>query len=68
VITYTSTLKNAAQHKDTLELNSSFQIIGNENESASQQYNYFDSTSAAYLCDISAAANALTAFSPGCAQ
>jgi hypothetical protein len=66
--TFTSTLDNAAQHKDTLELNSSFQIIGNENESASQQYNYFDSTSAAYLCDISAAANALTGFSPGCAQ
>jgi hypothetical protein len=66
--TFTSTLDNAAQHKDTLELNSSFQIIGNENQSASQQYNYFDSTGAAYLCDISAAANALTAFSPGCAQ
>ncbi|MFZ0816776.1 MAG: peptide-N4-asparagine amidase [Candidatus Sulfotelmatobacter sp.] len=67
-ITYTSSLKNTGQHLDTLELNSSFNIIGNMNQSATQQYNSFDSTGAAYDCAISAAANVLTGFSPGCAQ
>jgi hypothetical protein len=67
-ITYTSSLKNTGQHVDTLELNSSFNIIGNMNQSATQQYNSFDSTGAAYDCAISAAANVLTGFSPGCAQ
>jgi hypothetical protein len=67
-ITYTSSLKNAGQHVDTLELNSSFNIIGNMNQSATQQYNSFDSTGAAYDCAISAANNVLTGFSSGCAQ
>jgi Peptide N-acetyl-beta-D-glucosaminyl asparaginase amidase A len=67
-ITHTSSLKNTGQHVDTLELNSSFNIIGNMNQSATQQYNSFDSTGAAYDCAISAAANVLTGFSPGCAQ
>jgi hypothetical protein len=66
-ILYDSTLVNAGQHLDTLELNSSFQIIGNTGQSAAQQYNSYDSTGAAYLCDLSAGANVLTAFSPGCA-
>jgi Peptide N-acetyl-beta-D-glucosaminyl asparaginase amidase A len=67
-ITHTSSLKNTGQHVDTLELNSSFNIIGNMNQSATQQYNSFDSTGAAYDCALSAAANVLTGFSPGCAQ
>ncbi len=66
-ILYDSTLVNAGQHADTLELNSSFQIIGNTGQSAAQQYDSYDSTGAAYLCDLSAAANVLTAFSAGCA-
>jgi hypothetical protein len=67
-ITYTSSLENTGQHVDTLELNSSFDLLGNMGQSSSQQYNSFDSTGAAYNCAISAAANVLTAFSPGCAQ
>jgi len=63
-ITYNSTLINAGQHVDTLDY-----ITGlNSNQSASQQYNSYDSTGAAYDCAISAVANVLTAFSPGCAQ
>jgi len=54
-VTYASSLANAGQHTDTLE-------------SSAQQYNSYDSTGAAYLCDLSAAANVLTGFSPGCAQ
>ena len=68
VILYNSTLENTAQHVDTLEFDSSFNLIGNTGQSSAQQYNSFDSTGAAYLCDISAAANVLTAFSPSCTQ
>jgi peptide N-acetyl-beta-D-glucosaminyl asparaginase amidase A len=68
-IKYNSALVNTGQHRDTLEINSSFTaILGNSGQSASQQYDYFDSTGARYFCDISAIANVLTAFSPGCAQ
>ncbi|MFZ0418256.1 MAG: peptide-N4-asparagine amidase [Candidatus Sulfotelmatobacter sp.] len=63
-ITYTSFLENAGQHVDTLNYNTG----ANSDQSASQQYNYYDSTAAAYDCAISAVANLLTAFSPGCAQ
>jgi len=67
-ITYTSSLENAGQHVDTIEYDSSFNFLGNTGQSASQQYNSYDSTGAAYDCAISAVANVLTAFSPGCAQ
>ena len=67
-ILYNSTLDNAAQHVDTLELDSSFNIIGNTGQSSAQQYNSYDSTGAAYNCDLAAAANLLTSFSSGCTQ
>jgi hypothetical protein len=67
-VTYSSFLQNAGQHGDTLELNSSFNLLGNQGQSSAQQYNHYDSTGAAYDCAISAAANALTAYSPGCSQ
>jgi len=67
-VTYASTLNNTGQHTDTLELNSSFEIVGNTGQTSAQQYNYYDSTGAAYACDLTAAANALTSFTPGCAQ
>ncbi|MGD0162020.1 MAG: peptide-N4-asparagine amidase [Candidatus Sulfotelmatobacter sp.] len=62
--TYSSFLENAGQHVDTLDYNT----FVNSNQSASQQYNSYDSTGAGYNCAISAVANVLTAFSPGCAQ
>jgi hypothetical protein len=62
--TYSSFLENAGQHVDTLDYNT----FVNSNQSASQQYNSYDSTGAAYDCAISAVANVLTGFSPGCAQ
>jgi hypothetical protein len=65
---YFSSLTNSAQHVDTLELDSSFDILGNTGQSGAQQYNYFDSTSVPYFCAIAAANNALTFFSPGCSQ
>ena len=65
---YGSSLSNAAQHTDTLELDSSFNIIGNTDQTGAQQYNFVDSTGAVYSCSLSAAANVLTAFSKGCVQ
>lgn len=67
-LSYGSSLSNAAQHTDTLEFDSSFNIIGNTGQTGAQQYSYVDSTGTAYSCSLSAAANALTAFSSGCAQ
>jgi hypothetical protein len=67
-ITYYSYVLNTGQHTDTLEFDSSGNFIGNTGMTSAQQYNSYDSTGAAYLCDISAAANALTYFSAGCAQ
>ena len=63
-VTYTSNMVNTGQHLDTIDYNTFL----NWNNSSSQQYNYWDSTGAAYICDLAAVANALTSFSPGCAQ
>jgi hypothetical protein len=67
-VIYSSSLLNTGQQADTLEFDSSFNFLGNTGQSSSQQYNYWDSTSAAYVCSIAGAANVLTAVSPGCAQ
>jgi hypothetical protein len=67
-LTYTSSLTNAGQHVDTLEFDSSFNLLGNTGQSSSQQYNYYDSNAVGYDCAISAAANVLTGVSPGCTQ
>ncbi len=67
-VTYFSSLENAGQHLDTLEFDSSFNLLGNSGQSSAQQYNSFDSTGAAYDCAIAAVANVLTAYSPGCKQ
>ena len=64
VVTYTNSLSNTGQHVDTFNYNT----FVNSNQSAAQQYNYYDSTGAAYLCDLTAAANVLTYFSSQCAQ
>ena len=63
---YSSFLLNTAQHKDTLELDSSFNILGNTGQSSAQQYNYFDSRGARYSSELTAAANILTSFSNDC--
>jgi len=64
VVTYTNSLSNTGQHVDTVNYNT----FVNSNQSSAQQYNYYDSTGAAYLCDLTAAANVLTYFSSQCAQ
>jgi len=59
---------NTSQRQDTLEFDSSFNLIGNINQSASQTYNQQDSPGVNYFCVIAAASNALTSFTPGCSQ
>ena len=61
---YSSFQSNTGTHEDTVDFNTSL----NSNQSASQQYFSWDSTSKPYFCAISAKANLLTAFSPGCAK
>jgi hypothetical protein len=68
ILTYTSLLTNAANHQDTLEFDSNFNLIGNINQSASQLFNDTDSTGTNQVCIITAAANVLTSFSPTCVQ
>jgi len=65
---FSSSMVNTAQHQDTLEFDSSFNLLGNTGQSAAQQYNYSNSGGINYECDLTAAANVLTAFSPTCAQ
>jgi len=55
---------NTGRHVDTVD----FTTFLNSNQSAEQQYFSWDSDSAPYFCSISAKANLLTAFSPGCAK
>jgi hypothetical protein len=66
--TFTGSLSNAGQHVDTLEFDSGGNFLGNSGQSSAQQYNSFDSTGNSYDCSLTAVANALTAFSAGCAQ
>lgn len=63
-----SFVSNSGQHQDTLEFDSSFNLLGNSNQSASQHYVSADSTGAFYDCKIGATSNALTSVSRGCNQ
>jgi hypothetical protein len=67
-LTYVSVLTNQANHQDTLIYDSNFNFLGNSNQSASQSYNNTDSTGLNVSCKLTAAANALTYFSPTCSQ
>jgi hypothetical protein len=61
---YASFESNTGRHVDTIDYNTFL----NTDQSAFQQYFSWDSTSAPYSCTLSASANVLTSFSPGCAQ
>jgi hypothetical protein len=61
---YSSFASNTGRHEDMIDYNTFL----NSNQSAEQQYFSWDSTSEPYFCSISAKANALTAFTPGCAK
>jgi Peptide N-acetyl-beta-D-glucosaminyl asparaginase amidase A len=62
-----SLVQNTVTPTDTLELNSSFQIIGNENQSSAQNYFAEDLTGYCYNRSITAANNVLTGVTDGTA-
>jgi len=67
-LTYVSTLTNEGHHQDTLVYDSSGNFLNNINQSASQAYQNTDTTGLNVHCKLTAAANALTYFSPTCSQ
>jgi hypothetical protein len=66
--TYVDLFTNAVTAQDTLTFNSSFQIIGNSNQSSSQIYSNVDTNGVDQLCILTAANNALASFSKTCSQ
>jgi hypothetical protein len=67
-LTYVSTLTNEGHHQDTLVYDSSGNFLNNTGQSASQAYQNTDTTGLNVHCKLTAAANALTYFSPTCSQ
>jgi len=65
-IAFASFVSNNGNHQDTLEFDSSFNLIGNSNQSASQHYISADSDGLFYDCQIAAKNNSLTTVSRGC--
>jgi Peptide N-acetyl-beta-D-glucosaminyl asparaginase amidase A len=60
-----SSINNQVDSTDDLQLNSSFQIIGNSNQSSSQNYVASDSSGYCYSRDIAASANVLSSIVNG---
>ena len=63
---YASFVDNKVNSTDLLELNSSFEIIGNTGAQSSQSYDWFDSRGGNYSCKLTSENNALAAISKGC--
>ena len=64
-VTLSSLIQNRVTTTDALDLNSSFQITGNQNQSSAQNYFKTDSTGYCYSRDITAAANVLASITNG---
>jgi hypothetical protein len=67
-LTYISVVSNSARHQDTLTFDSSYNVLGNSNQSSSQLYNSINSTGVNQFCALTAANNVLASFSPTCSQ
>jgi hypothetical protein len=65
---FLSFVRNSGQHQDTLEFDSNFNLLGNSNQSAAQQYLSGGSDGQFYDCQISVKNNTLTTVSSGCAS
>ena len=61
-----SFVKNSGHHQDTLEFDPNFNLLGNSNQSASQQYLSGGSDGRFYDCQIAVKNNTLTKVSSGC--
>lgn len=65
VPTFSSTLSNAVTTQDTLFINSSFEITGNQGQASTQNYSYSDTTGLCYNKSLAAANNLISAVSTG---
>lgn len=63
---FDSTENNKVSSTDTLQLDSSFNLLGNTGQKSSQKYSYQDSRGGEYSCKLAAANNVLTFISDGC--
>jgi hypothetical protein len=63
---FDSTEDNKVNSTDTLQLDSSFNLVGNTGQKSSQKYSYADSRAGNYSCKLAAANNTLTSISDGC--
>ena len=66
-LTSFSLRSNDGQQTDTLVFDSSFNLLGNMNQSSSQTYASSD-VNGTYVCKLAAANNALMSFDPTCAK
>jgi hypothetical protein len=66
--TYVDLLNNSVMAQDTLEFDSGFNLLGNTNQSSSQLYNNTDTNGLSQFCILTAANNALTAFTRTCSK
>jgi hypothetical protein len=64
--TYSSSTQNGVMSADTLEIDASGNITGNEGQSSQQQYVFTDSTGSCYNVLLTAANNVLTGVTNGC--
>lgn len=65
---YVDLLNNSVMAQDTLEFDSGFNLLGNTNQSSSQLYNNTDTNGLSQFCILTAANNALTAFTRTCSK
>jgi hypothetical protein len=65
VSTFASSLSNTVATQDTLFINSSFQITGNQGQASSQSYSYSDTSGLCYNKALAAANNLLTSVTNG---
>ena len=63
---FDSTEDNKVNSTDTLQLDSSFNLVGNSGQKSSQKFSYADSRGGNYSCKLAAANNTLTSVSDGC--
>jgi hypothetical protein len=63
---FASAVDNAVSSTDTLQLDASFNLIGNTGQKSAQKYVYVDSRGGDYSCKLTAANNTLTSVSEGC--
>jgi len=63
---FASTVDNKVNTTDTLQLDSSFNLLGHTGQRSSQKYSYLDSRGGEYSCKLVAANNVLTSISDGC--